>query len=203
MVKLNQNECMVKRLIKYITNYLLRKGIGILRIHVFVAGRDTKLTDIILNKNVEFGAHSDRVLNDICVVRGKKKYNQLKKIQSRGGYVVSLYHENELAAYGWVGINIEKNGRRMFTSFAIPENSAHIFECYTVEKFRGRSFYPAIVSKLTEWALSHDAKNVYIDTIVGNVNAEKGIYKLGFQYIFCQTKLLILNKVIVEYDRKG
>jgi len=185
-----------------ITNYLLRKGIGILKINVFVARSTQKLNPINLSDYFDFRSINNQVLNDISVIRGKKKHLQLQRILDKGAYGVSIYAENELAAYGWIGLNKEENKRRIFTSYAIPQNSAHIFECYTVEKFRGQKLYPAIVFKLTEWAKKHHADDVYIDTIAGNLAAEKGIIKLGFHYISLQTKLLVFSKIIFEYDNK-
>ncbi|MDP2061179.1 MAG: hypothetical protein Q8J97_15660, partial [Flavobacteriaceae bacterium] len=83
-----------------------------------------------------------------------------------------------------------------------PSNSAHIFECYTVEKFRGQKLYPAIVNNLAGWAKSQLAENVYIDTVAGNIKAEKGIVKLGFEHISFQSKILLFSKPIFEYDSK-
>lgn len=188
--------------VRKITGYLLRKGFGILKINVFVAQSTKKLNPINLSDYFSFRIVNDQVLSDISDIRGKKKYNQLQKILYKGAYGVSLYKDNELAAYGWVGLNKEKYKKRIFTSFAIPQNSAHIFECYTVEKFRGQKLYPAIVFKLAEWAKDRQADNVFIDTVEGNITAEKGIAKLGFDHNLLQTKLLIFSKIIFEYDNK-
>lgn len=188
--------------IKKITDYLLRKGVGLLRIIVFVAKPTTKLNSIILNNKVDFRTINNQVLNDISIVRGKKKYNQLKKMLDKGACGISIYMAGELTAYGWVGLNKEKHNIRMFTTFAIPPNSAYIFECYTVEKFRGQKLYPAIVYNLVEWAKNQQVENVYIETVAGNINAEKGINKLGFECISLQTKVLLFYQVIFEYDKK-
>lgn len=190
------------RVIKKITNYLLRKGIGILRINVFVARATTTLNFLDISKDFDFRAIDDHVLEDIFVIRGKRKYNQLKKDRNKGAYGMSLYTANELAAYGWIGLNREKSGKRIFTSFAIPQGCAHIFECYTIEKFRGEKLYPAIVHNLVSWARHQQVENVYIDTVAENAPASRGITKLGFEPVSIQTKLLFFSKIIFEYDRK-
>lgn len=187
---------------KRITNFLLRKGIGILRINVFVADSATKLNPVELSEDFEFRNIDDLVLDDIRDIRGKKKYNQLKRIRNNGGHGISVYMSSELAAYGWIGLNRHKSGKRIFTSFAIPKNCAHIFECYTIENFRGQKLYPAIVSRLVDWAKLQKVENVYIDTVEGNLAAEKGITKLGFDPVSLQTKLLFFSKIMIEYDRK-
>jgi hypothetical protein len=183
-------------------NYLLRKGIGILRINVFVARTTTTLNLIDISEDFCFRAIDDHVLDDILVIRGKKKYNQLKENRNKGAYGISLYKANALAAYGWIGVNRAKSDIRIFTSFAIPQNCAHIFDCYTIEKFRGQKLYPAIVYNLVNWGRLQQVENVYIDTVVENVSASKGIAELGFDYISLQTKLLFFSKLIFEYDRK-
>lgn len=188
--------------IRKITDYLIRKGIGIFRIKVFAVQSAQKLNQINLSDYFSFRTVDHQVLNDIFIIRGKKKYHQMQKILYKGAYGVSLYRDNELAAYGWVGLNKKKYKKRVFTSFAIPQNCAHIFECYTVEKYRGQKLYPAIVFNLVEWAKNQQTENVYIETVVGNIMAEKGIAKLGFDYISLQIKLLIFSKLIFEYDRK-
>jgi len=188
--------------IKRITGYLLRKGLGILRTNVFVAKPTTKLNQITISDDIVLRPIEDQVLNDISRIRGVQKHPSLKKIQVNGGYGVSLYKANELAAYGWVGLNKEKKSLRMFTQFAIPPNSAHIFECYTVEKFRGQKLYQAIVYNLVEWAKGQQADNVYIDTVIENTMAQKGIINLGFEYTSLQTKILLFSKTIFEYDNK-
>lgn len=188
--------------IKIITGYLLRKGIGVLRSNVFVVKSTIHLNQIAISDDVVLCSIDDRVLNDISHIRGKKKQAQLKKILHNGGYGVSLYKANELAAYGWIGLNKSEHSKRLFTMFAIPQNSAHIFECYTVEKFRGQKLYQTIVYNLVEFAKCQHADNVYIDTVLDNHMAEKGIINLGFEYHSLQTKILLFSKTIFEYDYK-
>lgn len=190
-------------IIKKFYDYLLRKGFGRLTVKVFVAKPTTELNEVIISGNFYYCTIDNHVLNDISIARGEKKYKQLKKIMGNGGYGVSLYHSSELAAYGWVGINKENQGRRQFTTFKIPPQSAHIFDCYTIERFRGQKLYQAIVFKLVEWSRSQHINNVYIDTIAGNKMAEKGINKLGFEYLSIQTKGLFFSKILFEYDHKG
>jgi len=188
--------------IKKITGYLLRKGFGVLKTNVFVVKTTTKLNQITISDDVILHAIDERVLNDISGIRGKKKYAQLKKIRDNGGYGFSLYKANELAAYGWVALNNEEKRQRMLTEFAIPPNSAHIFECYTVDKFRGQKLYQAIVYNLVEWAKNRHADKVYIDTVIENDMAQKGIINLGFEYISAQTKIILFSKTIFEYDNR-
>ncbi|MDX9883901.1 MAG: hypothetical protein RBS73_17705 [Prolixibacteraceae bacterium] len=188
--------------IKKFNDFLLRKGTGILKIKVFVTTSASSLNSIVTDHNFSICAVNDKVFSDILMARGSKKCNQLRKIVNRGGYGLSIYQANELAAYGWIELNKGKFARRIFTSFEIPCDSAHIFECYTVKKFRGQKLYPAIVYKLVDWTKSEQIKNIYIDTVAGNYAAEKGIINLGFDYISLQTKLLFLNKVILQYDSK-
>jgi GNAT superfamily N-acetyltransferase len=90
----------------------------------------------------------------------------------------------------------------MFTSFAVPPNNGHIFDCYTVEKYRGQKLYQAIVYQLVEWAKAHHATHMYIDTVEGNTGAYKGIINLGFKYISLHTNILFFNKTLLEYDTK-
>lgn len=190
------------RFIKKIKDFLLRKGIGVLRIDIFVIKEMAILNQISVNENFNYRIIDDHVLSDICVIRGEKKYNQLTLIQNKGGYGIALYKGNELAAYGWIGLNHDKNDKRIFTSFAIPPDSAHIFDCYTIEKFRGQKLYSAIVSSLVVWAYFQKVVNVYIDTLVENVAAGNAIIKLGFSPVVRQTKFLFFSKVLLEYDHK-
>ena len=177
--------------LKKITIFLLRKGIGILRINVFVARATKTLISVFISDDFYFRIIDNSVLDDISAIRGGRKYNQLKKNRDKGAYGIALYKANELAAYGWIGLNNEKSGKRIFTSFAIPPNSAHIFDCYTLEKFRGQKLYPAIVYNLVNWARLQQVQDVYIDTIAENVEAAgKGITRLGFEPVSLQTKLL-------------
>lgn len=202
MLHLERHITSIGRQIKKINDFFLRKGTGILKVNVFVTTSTSNLNSIVTDRNFSVCAINDKVFSDISMVRGSKKRNQLREIVNRGGYGLSIYQANELAAYGWIGLNKGKFARRIFTSFEIPCDSAHIFECYTVKKFRGQKLYQAIVYKLVDWAKAEQVKNIYIDTVAGNYAAEKGIINLGFDYISLQTKLLFLNKVILQYDSK-
>ena len=188
--------------IKKITAYLLRKGLGVLRINVFVTNSTASLNQIKISDDFSLRPIDDQVLHEISLIRGKKKYNQLKKVYDTGGYGISFFKAGELAAYGWIGLNREKKSRRMFTSFAIPPNSGHIFDCYTVEKYRGQKLYQAVVYHLVQWAKDQQAGKVYIDTVEGNNSAYKGVINLGFEYLSLHTSVLLFNKTIFEYDHK-
>ncbi len=202
MLHLKRHNNLIIRGIEKLNAFLLEKGTGVLRINVFAAKAGTGLNQIEIDGNYSVCIINEKVLNGISRIRGRKKYNQLKKVLNKGGYGISIYQADELAAYGWIGMNKGKHSRRIFTPFAIPHDSAHIFECYTVKKFRGRKLYQAIVYQLAEQAKSEQAKNIYIDTVFGNYVAEKGVSNLGFDHVSFQTTVLFLNKVIFQYDRK-
>ncbi len=185
-----------------LSEFILNKGIGLLIIDVFVATEDTLLNHIAIDQCFNFRVANEHILNDIYTIRGNKKSNQLGKFYKKGAYGISIYKGEELAAYGWIGLNRNIKKSIRFFSFNIPPNSARIFECYTVEKFRGQNLYPAIAYYLVNWARLQQVGNVFIDTVSGNIAARKSVIKLGLCPVYLQFKLLFLNKILFEYDRK-
>lgn len=193
---------MTMSLCKKVEKYLLRKGIGVLRINVFAIHQSTLVPPVWDEDLFHAKVVDSQVLDDILLIRGKKKGAHLRNIWKNGAYGTSFYKNNSLAAYGWIGVNNGDYGRRLFSSFAIPPHSAHIFDCFTVEKFRGQNLYPAIVKNLALQAWQLGIANVYIDVVSDNTRAIKGIEKLGLELVSKQVKVMFLNKILFEYDHK-
>ncbi len=193
---------MIPEFIKRVVKYLQRKGTGILRINVFVARKTTALNQMNPGEGFRLKIINEQVWPDIQKIRGKKKVRQLKEIYKKGAYGLCFYLDSELAAYGWIGVNKQKYAQKIFGIFSIPSNSAHIFDCYTVEKFRGQNLYPSIIFNLVKLGRDKGVDDVYIDAVTDNVAAQKGIGKVGFEPVTMQTKIMILNKILFEYDRK-
>ncbi|MFT5780312.1 MAG: GNAT superfamily N-acetyltransferase [Crocinitomicaceae bacterium] len=133
--------------------------------------------------------------------RGAQKGKELKGCFKNGAIGIAIYQDETIAAYGWIGYNRESLPQRKYTVFTIPGNSAHIFGCYTFLPFRGKGLYKQVVGSLVDQAYKDALTQVYIDTVIGNVPAEKAVNKMGFDMISKQYKLFFWNKIIYEFER--
>lgn len=79
-------------------------------------------------------------------------------------------------------------------AFMFRKKSMHIGPCWTIENYRGKGIYPAVLSKICS---DYSDKNVYIFTEKKNIASQKGIEKVGFKQFATgyKTKFLGIYKI--------
>ncbi len=102
------------------------------------------------------------------------------------GYIgqVHLPQSDSLLAvsYGWVNLKGETLGPTGF-AFRPPATDVYLFDFATMPDYRGRGYYPAILSYILGELKAQGYKRAWIGTAPGNAVSARSIARTGFQLV--------------------
>ena len=109
-------------------------------------------------------------------LRAPEYEGQFRYQLSLGDFGYYAYYNNQPVGYGWV----KHSGSDDFF-FKIGETCAYLCRFFVSETMRGHGIYPEIISELI---LKENAvKTFYIAVERGNESSERGLRKVGFEFI--------------------
>lgn len=112
----------------------------------------------------------------VCALRGKEYEAQFRYQLSLGDFGYYAYLDGAPVGYGWA-----KHSGSDDYFFNIGENCVYLCRFFVHEAARGKGIYPAIITKLIEKERAVDS--FYIAVERGNVSSERGLCKVGFEFV--------------------
>ena len=109
-------------------------------------------------------------------LRGPEYEEQFKYQLSLGDFGYYAYHEGRPVGYGWA-----KHGGSDDFFFKIGEGCVYLCRFFVNEKVRGHGIYPELIGALIRKETSVDT--FYIAVERGNVASERGLKKVGFEFV--------------------
>lgn len=136
----------------------------------------------------------------VAEIRNKsmaKTFVDFIKAGERGYYAI---RSNCCVAHGWIITNSTPKSKLVCDYFVLPPKSTFIHYCYVNEKQRGKGIYRQLLTYLYS-SISKDL-DIYIDTDIANIAAQKAIQRSGAKYIYRLSVLRIAGKKIIQFKRK-
>ena len=138
-----------------------------------------KRTDVVLQKS-DLELHmvpiTEKNVSQVCELRGAEYEEQFCYQLSLGDFGYYAYYDGRPVGYGWV----KHPGSDDFF-FKIGEGCVYLCRFFVHESMRGHRIYPEIISRLIQ---KEDAtKTFYIAVERGNQSSERGLRKVGFQFV--------------------
>lgn len=112
----------------------------------------------------------------VCELRGPEYEGQFRYQLSLGDFGYYAYYDNHPVGYGWV----KHTGSDDFF-FKIGEGCVYLCRFFVHESMRGHRIYPEILSRLIQ--REDAARTFYIAVERGNESSERGLKKVGFQFV--------------------
>lgn len=120
----------------------------------------------ITEKNIDLAAN----------LRGSEYVSQFEYQLSLGDFGYYAYVEGEPIGYGWA----KHPGSDDFF-YKIGEGTCYLCRFFVHESARGHNVYPEIISELIK--RENNTNHFYIGVERGNVSSEKGLSKVGFEFV--------------------
>jgi CelD/BcsL family acetyltransferase involved in cellulose biosynthesis/GNAT superfamily N-acetyltransferase len=135
------------------------------------------------------GFARDRIHDLLCFEPSESWQSRqgfLAKCESRlasGNHVYTRVEDGRLVHFGWL---VDDQSQSFFPEveqlFTYPENTAALYDYYTVPQARGRGLYQQCIRTMLRDAATGSAKRVAISVLADNVASRHVIEKLGFRY---------------------
>ncbi len=109
-------------------------------------------------------------------LRGAEYEGQFRYQLSLGDFGYYAYFNGDPVGYGWV-----KHEGSDDYFFKIGENSAYLCRFFVHESMRGHGIYPELITSLIE--LKKDIDSFYIAVERGNESSDRGLRKVGFDFV--------------------
>jgi GNAT superfamily N-acetyltransferase len=94
----------------------------------------------------------------------------------------TLKADGQIVAYGWVSRGVEDVGE-LERQFHLRDDEAYIWDCGTVEAWRGQRCYSALLSQIAERLHGEGVLAVWIGASRLNQPSVRGIANAGFQHV--------------------
>jgi len=128
---------------------------------------------------VHFNAMLNRRLADVMHVADDVIHAR-RALGSR--VTVALLEQGEVAGYGWVSFD-SIHIRELQFEVALPRGYAYIWDCVTLQPYRGRGIFPGLLRFMLEDLRSQGVVQVLALVAPGNVASLKSFGRAGFRLI--------------------
>ena len=125
---------------------------------------------------VEFVPIDEQNAGLVANLRGDTYVEQFKNQLRMGDFGYYAFLDGKPVAYGFV-----KHQGSGDYFYRIGDGCLYLCRFFTHEGARGKGIYPALITALIE--READCRSFYICTERGNVASERGLLKVGFQFI--------------------
>lgn len=138
-----------------------------------------KRTDVVLQKS-DLELHMIPITEEnvslVCELRDSVYEGQFRYQLSLGDFGYYAYLNDRPVGYGWV-----KHTGSDDYFFKIGKDCVYLCRFFVHESVRGHGIYPEIISELIK--KENSAKTLYIAVERGNEASERGLKKVGFQFV--------------------
>lgn len=111
-----------------------------------------------------------------------------------------VLHEGRIASYCWVALKKAKIGE-IGREIHLREGEVYLYDAMTFPAFRGKGFYPAILSHILRYVQEEGFQRALIFTLRSNQASVRGIEKCGFRLFQRITLIQFLGLSFPIYGR--
>lgn len=98
----------------------------------------------------------------------------------RGCRVIAAWQGDDLASYCWLSTGREHVGE-LARTFALPAGDTYVWDCATVERFRGRGLYTALLRAILDLLAAEGGRRVWIGAATTNRASNRAFESAGFR----------------------
>ncbi len=109
--------------------------------------------------------------------------------------------EDEIVSYVWAALKKERV-EELCKAIELQEGEIYLYDAFTLEEWRGKALYPAILSRQLEYFKNEGFVRALIFTVEGNIASRRGILRAGFYHFQTIEITKILNFALYNYSEK-
>ncbi|MCM1990509.1 hypothetical protein [Oceanirhabdus seepicola] len=177
----------MKKIVKKVMKFLIRKLYIKNDILILKKKSHQPLESKIKNLNIKL---LDK--NEVLTLPNRKAQILLSDLQ-RGNQIYGILIDGKVVHYSCISLNSQKIGE-INRIFNIPQNGVYIYNCFTLEEYRGKNLYYNMLSYL-DFKFRYLNKFIVVST--KNTISHHVIKKIGFNEIayFKYRKILNMHKL--------
>jgi ribosomal protein S18 acetylase RimI-like enzyme len=104
-----------------------------------------------------------------------------------GRRCVAAWVDGDIAAYGWISQSGVECIGELDQPFRVMEGEAYIWDCATLEPYRNRHLYRALLSRMAIMLRGEGTRRVWICAMQHNLPSIRGMMAAGFQPVVTMT----------------
>ncbi len=110
--------------------------------------------------------------------------------------------DGQIVSYVWVSTKIECV-EELCKAIELQEGEIYLYDAFTIEEWRGKALYPAILSRQLEHFKQEGYGRALIFTVEENIASRRGIARAGFYHFQTIGITKILNFALYKYGSKN
>jgi ribosomal protein S18 acetylase RimI-like enzyme len=113
--------------------------------------------------------------------------------RARGCRVIAAWQDGELAGCCWLSTRREHVGE-LARTFVLPAGETYVWDCATVERFRGRGLYTALLREIVALLAGEGSRRVWIGAATTNRASNRAFEAAGFRPVLGVSSLRLAGR---------
>lgn len=172
------------------------------RLCLYARSLDEEISQVNPREEVEFVFMTSREsaarLRDLCQIMSEKVAR--KRLERGDVACVTYWRGKGIIAYCWAAFKEAEIGE-IDRMLLLREGECYLYDAYTLEGFRGKGLYPAILSCILRYAKGKGARRALIFALKSNLPSHQGIRRVGFHLFQVITYVRWLGFPLCLYGR--